>query len=461
MPCTSDSTGTECSLLDGKICVITGGGSGVGRAAAVLFAEHGASIVVGDVRDEWVGDTVGLVDDVGGTAVAVHCDVSTESDVEALVRACRIRVRAARRHVPRTPPVRSSRSTAGTSRDERRRASGVSIPETLEDATSTVWLSEVLESVVTAVSVGDVDNRVSTNAPIRVELADGRTRHLWVKGYFSEIGRTFRFAGVPEAMFYRELAGPSGIRTLRSVFAAVDPITQSNVVLTEDVALEGAVFLDSLSDYSVDQAAQSLEQLATLHTTTWLDPACRNAAWLESRLHTYTMSRGVAEIRANFAGPLGDGVPDAVRDAQRLYDAYKVVAADVATATPWCVIHGDPHIGNVFLDRDGHPSFVDWQLVQRGPWYLDVGYHLASVLSVEDRRRSEQDLVRHYLDRVKSSGIEVPDTDAVWRGLQRGMVHGFYLWGITLKVDPRKTAVLLERLGAAVDDHDAFKEIGR
>jgi hypothetical protein len=262
-------------------------------------------------------------------------------------------------------------------------------------------------------------------------------------------------------MFYRELAGPTGIRTLQSVFAAVDPITQSNVVLTEDVALEGAVFLDSLSDYSVDQAAESLEQLAMLHAATWLHPTCRDAEWLSSRLHTYTMSRGVDEIQGNFDGPLGDGVPHAVRDARRLYDAYKVVAADVANAAPWCVIHGDPHIGNVFLDREGYPSFVDWQLVQRGPWYLDVGYHLASVLNVADRRRSEDDLVRHYLDRLKSNGIAVPDTDVVWRGLQRGMVHGFYLWGITLKVDPRKTAVLLERLGAAVDDHDAYKEIER
>ena len=41
------------------------------------------------------------------------------------------------------------------------------------------------------------------------------------------------------------------------------------------------------------------------------------------------------------------------------------------------------------------------------------------------------------------------------------MVHGFYLWGITLKVDPRHTAVLLERLGTAVADHDAYREIER
>jgi NAD(P)-dependent dehydrogenase (short-subunit alcohol dehydrogenase family) len=72
-------------LLDGKICVITGGGSGVGRSAAVLFAQHGAQIVVGDVRDSWADDTVALVEKEGGSALAVHCDVSQETAVEELI----------------------------------------------------------------------------------------------------------------------------------------------------------------------------------------------------------------------------------------------------------------------------------------------------------------------------------------------------------------------------------------
>jgi NAD(P)-dependent dehydrogenase (short-subunit alcohol dehydrogenase family) len=73
-------------LLDGKACAITGAGSGVGRAAAVLFAQHGASVIVADVRDEWANATVALVEDAGGKAVATHCDVSKEDDVEALVQ---------------------------------------------------------------------------------------------------------------------------------------------------------------------------------------------------------------------------------------------------------------------------------------------------------------------------------------------------------------------------------------
>ena len=53
----------------------------------MLFAEHGASVVVGDVRDSWAQETVALVEEVGGAAVAVHCDVSKETDVEALIAA--------------------------------------------------------------------------------------------------------------------------------------------------------------------------------------------------------------------------------------------------------------------------------------------------------------------------------------------------------------------------------------
>jgi NAD(P)-dependent dehydrogenase (short-subunit alcohol dehydrogenase family) len=72
-------------LLDGKSCVVTGGGSGVGRSTAVLFAEHGASVVIGDVREAWAAETVELVEAAGGKAVAASCDVSKEADVEALV----------------------------------------------------------------------------------------------------------------------------------------------------------------------------------------------------------------------------------------------------------------------------------------------------------------------------------------------------------------------------------------
>jgi hypothetical protein len=335
----------------------------------------------------------------------------------------------------------------------------LAIPETLEEATSAEWLSQALDAPVVSVTTGEVDNRVSTNQPLRVGLADGTTRGLWVKGYFSEVGRQYRTAGVPEAAFYRDVVRRTGVRTLRPVAAAVDFETGDNVVVTEDELGAGARFLHALDPYTPEQAAETLDQLATLHASTWLDPELADLAWLANRCTLYALTRGIADIDVNFDGPIGAGVPESVRDSKRLYEAYQQLGARVATESPWCVIHGDVHIGNVFLDGAGRASFCDWQLVQRGPWYLDVGYHLASVLTVDDRRAHERDLLHHYLERLAAGGVDAPSFDDARRRIRLGMVHGFYLWGITLKVDPRKTAVLLERLGTAVADHDAFAEL--
>jgi NAD(P)-dependent dehydrogenase (short-subunit alcohol dehydrogenase family) len=67
--------------------LITGAGSGVGRASALLFASEGAKVLCADVRKDWVNDTVSMVSDAGGVASAQQCDVSLEADVEAAIAA--------------------------------------------------------------------------------------------------------------------------------------------------------------------------------------------------------------------------------------------------------------------------------------------------------------------------------------------------------------------------------------
>lgn len=72
-------------MLGERIALITGGGSGQGRAAAVLFASHGASISVIDINDEGAAETVALVEKEGGAAIAVHADVSVRDDCDRMV----------------------------------------------------------------------------------------------------------------------------------------------------------------------------------------------------------------------------------------------------------------------------------------------------------------------------------------------------------------------------------------
>jgi NAD(P)-dependent dehydrogenase (short-subunit alcohol dehydrogenase family) len=75
------------ALLDGRSAVITGAGSGVGRASALLFAKEGASVVCADVRDDWAKETVQLIHAEGAEAVAYRCDVSDASDIAAAIGA--------------------------------------------------------------------------------------------------------------------------------------------------------------------------------------------------------------------------------------------------------------------------------------------------------------------------------------------------------------------------------------
>ncbi len=73
--------------LEGKVAVITGAGSGMGRVAAHLFAAEGASVVVAEFAAPAGEETVRLVSDAGGTASFVRADVSREEDARAMVDA--------------------------------------------------------------------------------------------------------------------------------------------------------------------------------------------------------------------------------------------------------------------------------------------------------------------------------------------------------------------------------------
>jgi NAD(P)-dependent dehydrogenase (short-subunit alcohol dehydrogenase family) len=73
--------------LDGKVAVITGAGSGIGRAAASLFAAEGARVVVADVAADQADAAVTEIVDAGGSALAVTVDVSDEAQVAAMVAA--------------------------------------------------------------------------------------------------------------------------------------------------------------------------------------------------------------------------------------------------------------------------------------------------------------------------------------------------------------------------------------
>ena len=73
--------------LEGKVALITGAGSGIGRATAVRFAAEGARIVASDISEASASETAALIGDAGGAATAVSGDVASGADAKAMVRA--------------------------------------------------------------------------------------------------------------------------------------------------------------------------------------------------------------------------------------------------------------------------------------------------------------------------------------------------------------------------------------
>ncbi len=69
----------------GKVALVTGAGSGIGRATAIAFAEHGAKVIVGDRNTDGGDDTVEMIRRAGGEATLVLADVSDAAAVEAMV----------------------------------------------------------------------------------------------------------------------------------------------------------------------------------------------------------------------------------------------------------------------------------------------------------------------------------------------------------------------------------------
>jgi NAD(P)-dependent dehydrogenase (short-subunit alcohol dehydrogenase family) len=69
--------------LAGKVAFVTGAANGIGRAAALAFAREGARVVAADMSEPGNRETVRLIEEAGGRALAVGCDVSREEDVTA------------------------------------------------------------------------------------------------------------------------------------------------------------------------------------------------------------------------------------------------------------------------------------------------------------------------------------------------------------------------------------------
>jgi hypothetical protein len=261
---------------------------------------------------------------------------------------------------------------------------------------------------------------------------------------------------VAEARFYRDLAPRLSVRRPQVAYVAIDADTGASIIVMEDIVAGGGLFMNPHRTFSIDITRDSLSQLARLHGSTWDLGSVSDIEWLGPGRHLVAGMHTASSLQALLDDGRADGFPPELRDAQNLVDALEVHGRNPVT----CVLHGDTHTGNVYLDRDGRACFFDWEVVQTGSWAQDVAYHLATVLSIEDRRAHERALVHLYLTELAAHSGPAIDFEEGWELYRRSFSYGYLLWVITQIRGRDEVLAHMPRLAAALSDHDTYHLLG-
>ena len=340
------------------------------------------------------------------------------------------------------------------------------VPITLDGVLDPAWLGQALAPVsngraVTAVETLEVLRTVATKVRFAVRF-DGaaETEAFCIKGLLDVDEMTARGGPtmVREADFYTKVGPQVDVRTPVCVAAITDRTAMQGIVVMRDLIAAGARFCSALDPFAVDDVAASLDQLAALHAgRTMLD----EMPWITARAGELARMQyiSVETLQELLDGRRGEGLSDAVKSAERLGAGMHALAERDASR-PQFLVHGDAHAGNIFRDAEGQTGLIDWQLLQRGGWALDVAYHICAVLPVEVAEREERTLLDHYLGTMRGLGCDMPERDEAWRQYREAAIYGFYLWSITRRVDPPIIELFVNRLGLAVTRHDSHALLG-
>ena len=179
------------------------------------------------------------------------------------------------------------------------------------------------------------------------------------------------------------------------------------VMVLEDLVATGCRFPSSDDADIAARARDIVEQLAILHAPFWESARFDtdgDLAWVAARS---VRVGGAAAVHRG--GGRCTRRPDGRRRSTALAALYLSRTDDIMElfgSGPGTLVHGDAHIGNLFVDvGDDRTGFLDWAVVCRAPGMRDVAYAMCNSVQTTVRGAIEHEIVERYCDRLAASGV--------------------------------------------------------
>lgn len=347
------------------------------------------------------------------------------------------------------------------------------LPLTVEEITPE-WLTAALRTRAPGVTIPGcevVDVLRTTTTKVRVRLdrdeaavAAGIPELVIVKGGFEAHGRELAKMHLREVRGYRDVFPELPLPTPTCYFAEYDEERLQGIVIMEDLVARGVEFCHATAPQSYEQVARRLTVLAAFHAASWGSAEVQpGGKWgdlvdffdvMEGFFHRYMAPAAWQDV---VTLPRGAATSVRFHDREWVIEGWARVTR-YGQSLPQCVLHGDVHLGNLYVDTDGTPGFFD-TLASRGPGLLEVSYHVSASLDLADRARWERDLVAHYLDELRRNGADGPSLDDAMRQYAAFLLYGLFIW-VTTPPHYQDEAVCTAnaaRVSAAMVDHDCVE----
>ena len=364
-------------------------------------------------------------------------------------------------------------------RPKARRASDV--PWAPEGVT-TEWLNATVArhfpgARIEACRLGSGSSGTSVRRQLSLDWSAGAPpeapRSLFMKTCPTFVTRMANSAGgvaVAEGNFYRLLRPELTIEAPIGYASAFDPKSCRSIHLLEDlVATKQATFCNWRTRIDKPMAESVVDLLAATHGRFYGDPALEAmSGWL--RTTTQWINNGFVrsgfDVQHREAFVVGaDLMPADVRDAgQRSFDA-ALKSLPMHDKGPRTLVHSDVHLGNWYVTGDGRMGLCDWQCISRGHWARDLAYAVSTVLTVDDRRAWERELIARYAAAFSAATGRTFAEAEVFDAYRRQIPAALLMWTTTLVPAPtmpdmqpiEMSRAMVTRLTHAMSDLESLK----